>query len=91
VKAVFIYPQPVKAGEFMDVTTVIKKVGTTSITFHHTFYKKNSREGERFKVATAERILVCVGRYDRTSTKLPSTLVETIRRVRPDLFDTEKV
>ncbi len=71
----------------MDVETVVKKVGTTSLTLYHTFYNKNSREAEPFEVATAERTLVAVGRHDRTSRRLPSILVESLRRARPQAFE----
>ncbi len=83
----FDYPRPVKPGGFMDVETVVKKVGTTSLTLYHTFYNKNSREAEPFEVATAERTLVAVGRHDRTSRRLPSILVESLRRARPQAFE----
>lgn len=89
VHAEFDYHKPVKAGEFMDVKTVVKKVGTTSITLHYTFYKKNSREGEATEVATAERVFVAINRFDRTPRKLPSSLVEIIRRERPEAFETD--
>lgn len=85
----FDYPKPVKAGEFMDVKTLVKKVGTTSLTLHYTFYNKNGREAKPFEVATAERTLVAVGRYDRTSRKLPSILVESIRKARPKAFEND--
>jgi acyl-CoA hydrolase len=56
-------------------------VGKTSLTLSHTFYKKNSKEGERFLTARAEVTVVAFDEQVHQKTGLPLQLLETLKRL----------
>jgi YbgC/YbaW family acyl-CoA thioester hydrolase len=56
--AMFEYFSPVSPDSFIDIETTVKRVGKTSLTLSHAFYKKNSEVGERLLAAKAEVTVV---------------------------------
>ena len=79
--AVFEYLSPVSPDSFIDIETTVKRVGKTSLTLSHTFYKKNSKEGKRFLTARAEVTLVAFDEQIHQKTILPLQLLETLKRL----------
>ena len=79
--AVFEYLSPVSPDSFIDIETTVKRVGKTSLTLSHTFYKKNSKESERFLTARAEVTLVAFDEQIHQKTILPLQLLETLKRL----------
>ncbi len=78
--ASFEYFSPVSPESFIDIETKVKKVGKTSLTLSHVFYKKNRKEDDRLLTAKAEITLVAFDEQAYQKTKLPLQLVETIKR-----------
>jgi len=78
--AIFEYLSPVSPGSFIDIETTVKRVGKTSLTLSHAFYKKNSREGERILAAKAEVTVVAFDEQAYQKTELPLQLLETLKR-----------
>jgi len=78
--AIFEYLSPVSPGSFIDIETTVKRVGKTSLTLSHAFYKKNSREGERILAAKAEVTVVAFDEQAYQKTELPLPLLETLKR-----------
>ena len=78
--AVFEYFSPVSPESFIDIETKVKRVGKTSLTLSHVFYKKNRKEDDRLLTARAEITLVAFDEQAYQKTKLPLQLVETIKR-----------
>jgi len=78
--AIFEYLSPVSPDSFIDIETKAKKVGKTSLTFSHAFYKKNSEEGERFLAAKAEVTVVAFDEQAHQKTGLPLQLLDTLKR-----------
>jgi YbgC/YbaW family acyl-CoA thioester hydrolase len=76
----FEYFSPVSPESFIDIETKVKRVGKTSLTLSHVFYKKNRKEDERLLTARAEITLVAFDEQAYQKTKLPLQLVETIKR-----------
>lgn len=79
--AIFEYFSPVSPESFIDIETTIKRVGKTSLTLSHAFYKKNSEEGERILAAKAEVTVVAFDEQAHQKTGLPSQLLETLKRL----------
>ena len=79
--AVFEYLSPVSPDSFIDIETTVKRVGNTSLTLSHTFYKKNSKEGERLLAAKAEVTVVAFDERTHQKTELPLELLETLKRL----------
>lgn len=84
----FEYVSPVSPRDLINLRTEVKKVGTTSLTLHHTFYKKNKNLKKPVLTAKAEIVIVAYDEENHRKTPLPRELVEKIREVRPEAFDT---
>jgi YbgC/YbaW family acyl-CoA thioester hydrolase len=79
--AIFEYFSPVSPDSFIDIETTLKRVGKTSLTLLHTFYKKNSEEGERLLAAKAEVTVVAFDEQTHQKTELPFQLLKTLKRL----------
>jgi YbgC/YbaW family acyl-CoA thioester hydrolase len=79
--AIFEYLSPVSPESFIDIETTIKRVGKTSLTLSHSFYKKNSEESERIFAAKAEVTVVAFDEQAHQKTGLPFQLLETLKRL----------
>ncbi len=77
----FEYVSPVSPENFIDLKTEVKKVGTTSITLSHTFYKRTSEQKERILAAEAEVTIVAYDDRLHEKTELPRKLVDTLREL----------
>ena len=75
----FEYVAPVSPENLIDLETEVKKIGITSITLSHTFYKKRSPQSERTLTAKAEVTIVAYDDRLREKTELPRKLVDTLR------------
>jgi YbgC/YbaW family acyl-CoA thioester hydrolase len=80
--AVFEYFSPVSPDSFIDIETTIKRVGKTSLTLSHAFYKKNSEEGERILAAKAEVTVVAYDEQAYQKTELPLQLSDALKRLK---------
>ena len=78
--AYFEYFAPVSPDSLIDLETEVKKVGKTSLTLSHTFYKKNNEEGERILAAKAEITVVAFDDQAHQKTDLPTELLEALKR-----------
>lgn len=78
--AIFEYFSPVSPESFIDIETTVKRVGRTSLTLSHSFYKKNSEGGERLLAAKAEVTVVAFDEQAYQKTELPFQLVEALKR-----------
>jgi YbgC/YbaW family acyl-CoA thioester hydrolase len=78
--AIFEYLSPVSPDSFIDIETTVKRVGKTSLTLSHAFYKKNSEEGERLLASKAEVTVVAFDERTHQKTELPSQLLDTLKR-----------
>lgn len=75
----FEYVSPVSPENLIDLKTEIKKVGTTSLTLLHTFFrKKNRKDGNPVIAAKAEVTIVAYNDRVHEKTELPRKLVETL-------------
>jgi len=74
----FEYVSPVSPENLIDLKTEIKKIGTTSLTLSHTFYKKSRRDENPILAARAEVTIVAYDDRLREKTKLPRTLLDTL-------------
>jgi len=79
--AIFEYLSPVSPDSFIDIETTVKRVGKTSLTLSHTFYKKNSKEGESLLTAKAEVTVVAFDEQVHQKTGLPSQLLVALERL----------
>ena len=79
--AIFEYLSPVSPDSFIDIETTVKRVGKTSLTLSHAFYKKNSKEGSRLLAAKAEVTIVAFDEQTHQKTGLPLQLLETLKRL----------
>ena len=77
--AYFEYFSPVSADSFIDVVTSVIKVGKTSLTLSHNFYKKNSRDGARTLAATAKVTFVAFDERGYQKVNLPLQLSEGLK------------
>ncbi len=75
----FEYVSPVSPENLVDLKTEVKKVGITSITLSHTFYKKSSERSERILAAKAEVTVVAYDDRLHEKTELPRKLVNTLK------------
>jgi len=81
--ATFDYCSQVSPENFIDIETTIKKIGKTSFTLLHTFYKKNSEEGERLLTASAQVTIVAFDHQLYQKTDLPLEFREALKRIDP--------
>jgi acyl-CoA thioester hydrolase len=79
--ATFEYLSPVSPDSLIDIETTVKKIGKTSFTLSHSFFKKNSEDGERFLSAKAEVTAVAFNDQIHEKVELPVELKEALRRV----------
>ncbi len=74
----FEYLSPVSPENLIDLKTEIKKVGTTSLTLLHTFYKKRKDDEYPTLVAKAEVTIVAYNDRLHEKSELPRTLVDKL-------------
>jgi YbgC/YbaW family acyl-CoA thioester hydrolase len=80
--AMFEYFSPVSPDSFIDIETTVKRVGKTSLTLSHAFYKKNSEVGERLLAAKAEVTIVAFDEQVHQKTGLPFQLLDALKRLK---------
>lgn len=78
--ASFEYFSPVSADSFIDLETSVNRVGKTSLTLSHSFFKKNSRDGERTLAAKAQVTFVTFDERSYQKVELPYQLSEGLKR-----------
>jgi YbgC/YbaW family acyl-CoA thioester hydrolase len=78
--ATFQYFSPVAPDSLIDLETEVESVGKTSLTFSHTFYKKNREEYERILAAKAEVTVVAFDDQAHQKTNIPRQLIESLKR-----------
>jgi acyl-CoA thioesterase FadM len=76
----FEYLSQVVLGDLIDIETQVKRIGSTSFTLEHLFYKKSSETGDRMLAATAEITVVAYDGSIHTKTQLPRELVDALTR-----------
>jgi YbgC/YbaW family acyl-CoA thioester hydrolase len=79
----FEYCSEVSPDSFIDIETSVKRIGKTSFTLQHTFYKKNTEDGERMFAASAQVTVVAFDHQLRQKIELPMELRELIKRIEP--------
>jgi len=84
----FEYLSQVFPTDLIDFRTEVKRVGNTSFTLSHIFYKKNEKLQEPVLAAKAEVVIVAYDEKNHRKTPLPKELVDKIREKRPEAFDT---
>jgi YbgC/YbaW family acyl-CoA thioester hydrolase len=78
--AIFEYLSPVSPDSFIDLETEVEKVGKTSFTLSHIFYKKNRKEDERKLAAKAQITIVAFDEQTNQKTDLPAQMTDSLRR-----------
>jgi acyl-CoA thioester hydrolase len=78
--ATFEYLSPVSPDSLIDIETTVKKLGKTSYTLSHSFFKKNSEDGERILSAKAEVTAVAFNDQIYEKVELPVELLGALRR-----------
>jgi YbgC/YbaW family acyl-CoA thioester hydrolase len=78
--AVFEYLSPVSPDSFIDLETKVEKVGRTSLTLSHAFYRKNHEEDERILAAKARITIVAFDEQTNQKTDMPVLLTDSLRR-----------
>jgi acyl-CoA thioesterase FadM len=86
--ASFEYLSQVLPTDSIDFETKVKRVGNTSLTLSHTFYKKSKKTQKPVLVAKAEVVIVAYDEKNQKKTPLPKELVDKIRELLPEAFDT---
>ena len=81
--ATFSYCSQVSPDNFIDIETAFSRIGKTSFTLLHSFYKKNTEEGERILAATAQITIVAFDHQLYQKTDLPRELRDSIKRSVP--------
>ena len=89
--ATFEYCSQVSPDNFIDIETTIKRIGKTSFTLLHTFYKKNSEDGEQILTASAQVTVVAFDHQLFQKTDLPPELREAMKRVDPSELGQKQV
>jgi YbgC/YbaW family acyl-CoA thioester hydrolase len=79
--AIFEYLSPVSPDSFIDLETTVKRVGKTSLSLSHAFYKKNSEESGRLLAAKAEVTVVAFDEQTHQKTELPFQLLAALERL----------
>jgi acyl-CoA thioesterase FadM len=77
----FEYLSPVSPDSLIDIETTVRKIGKTSFSLSHSFFKKNSEDGERALSAKAEVTAVAFNDQIQEKVDLPVELKEALRRV----------
>jgi len=83
----FEYLSQVFPTDLIDFRTEVKRVGNTSLTLSHVFYK-NEKLQEPVLVAKAEVVIVAYDEKNHRKTPLPKELVDKIREMHPEAFET---
>ena len=83
--ASFEYFSPVSADSFIDVETSVNRVGKTSLTLSHSFFKKNCRDCERTLAAKAKVTFVAFDERSYQKVELPYPLSEGLKRFQSKL------
>ena len=78
--ATFEYLSPVSPDSLIDIETTVKKLDKTSFTLCHSFFKKNSEDGERILSAKAEVTAVAFNDQIYENVELPLELVGALRK-----------
>jgi len=84
----FEYFSQVFPTDSIDFKTKIKRVGNTSLTLSHAFYKKSKKHQKPVLAAKAEVVIVAYDEKKHRKTPLPKQLVEKIREKCPEAFET---
>ena len=79
--ATFEYLSQVSPDCLIDIETTVKKVGKTSFTLSHSFFKKNCEDGERILSAKAEVTAVAFNDQIHEKAELPVELLGALRRI----------
>jgi acyl-CoA thioesterase FadM len=79
----FEYCAEVSPDSFIDIETSVKKIGKTSFTLQHIFFKKNSEDAERMFAASAQVTVVAFDHQLRQKIELPAELRDLIKRAEP--------
>jgi len=79
--ATFEYLSPVSLDSLIDIKTTLKEIGNTCFTLSHSFFKKNSEDGERVLSAKAEVTAVAFNDQTHEKVKLPVELMEALRKI----------
>ncbi|UCE96322.1 MAG: thioesterase family protein [Candidatus Bathyarchaeota archaeon] len=74
----FEYFSPVSPDNLIELKTEIEKIGTTSLTLLHTFYKKRRTDGNPMLVAKAKVTIVAYDDRLHDKTELPRKLLKTL-------------
>ncbi len=86
--AKFEYLSQVFPSDSIDFETELKRVGNTSLTLSHTFFKRTKKLEERLLAAKAEVVIVAYDERSRRKTELPRELVEKVREMSLNAYDT---
>jgi len=78
--ACFEYLSQVKLGDYIDIETSVKKIGQTSFTLAHHFYKKEKENAERVLAAKAEITAVAFDESTHSKTGLPEELIVALKK-----------
>jgi YbgC/YbaW family acyl-CoA thioester hydrolase len=89
--ASFEYCSQVSPDSFIDIETTIKRIGKTSFTLLHTFYKKNAEDGERTFAASAEVTVVAFDHRIYQKIEIPKELLDGIKGIARSEFGQKKV
>lgn len=79
--ACFEYCAEVPPDSFIDIETSVKRIGKTSFTLFHRFFKKNVEDGERIFAASAEVTVVAFDHQVYQKTDLPRELRDALKRL----------
>ena len=82
----FEYLSQVFPTDLIDFRTEVKRVGNTSLTLSHVFYK-NEKLQEPVLVAKAEVVIVAYDEKNHRKTPLPKELVDKIGEMHPEAFE----
>jgi YbgC/YbaW family acyl-CoA thioester hydrolase len=77
----FEYCSEVSPDSFIDIESSFKKVGKTSFTMQHNFFKKNTEDSERMFAASAQVTVVAFDHQLRQKVEIPKELRELIKRI----------
>jgi len=87
----FEYLSQVFPTDSIDFRTEIRRVGSTSLTLSHIFFKKSKKLQKPVLTAKAEVVIVAYDETNHRKTQLPRELVDKIRDIRPEAFDSKEV
>jgi len=84
----FEYFSQVFPTDSINFKSEIKRVGKTSLTLSHTFYKRSKKQQKPVLAAKAEVVIVAYDEKNHRKTPLPKELTEKIREKCPEAFET---